>query len=219
MVGERGRPRLHVEGIDDLHTIKHLLSRHGVDLPAREVVAHALPLIEPAGNVERLLKGMEASVEASALGAVAFVLDADTPMLNRWSAVRDRLRRVEVESPQRPPAEGFIGVSTKYQSTVGVWLMPDNQRDGTLEDFLQMLIAEGDGLIGYAKRTATHARRKKGARFPAARHDKAVIHTWLAWQETPGLPYGSAVAAHFFRHDSPAALAFVSWFKRLFGVA
>jgi hypothetical protein len=96
--------------------------------------------------------------------------------------------------------------------------MPDNQRDGTLEDFLRMLIDEGDPLIDYAKRTAVHARKKKGARFPPIHYDKAVIHTWLAWQETPGLPYGSAVAAHFFRHDTPAALAFVAWFKRLFAI-
>ena len=30
------------------------------------------------------------------------------------------------------------------------------------------------------------------------------------------MPYGTAIKARFFRDDSPAALAFVEWYKRVF---
>ncbi len=218
MEGPAGQYAVHVEGIDDVHTIKHLLRHHAIAVSVGEALPGGVPTIVPAGDVGRLLDGITASVRASAFASVGFVLDADAPLIDRWRSVRDRLARVDVAAPETPPPEGFVGASGRYKSTVGVWLMPDNRRDGTLEDFLRMLIDEGDALIDYANRTATYAREKKGARFPAVQHDKAVIHTWLAWQKTPGLPYGSAVAAHFFRHDSPAALAFVAWFKRLFAI-
>jgi hypothetical protein len=34
--------------------------------------------------------------------------------------------------------------------------------------------------------------------------------------EEPGLPFGTALRAQVFRHNSEDALRFVSWFKRLF---
>jgi hypothetical protein len=212
------RSKVQVEGKDDLYSLVELLKRHGVRYDAVPWPAN-LPEFETTGGIDELLAGIETAVELSSNRSVGFVLDADAPRINRWRAVRDRLVRVDVAAPKSPPPDGFVGTSTKYKSTVGVWLMPDNQRDGTLEDFLRMLIDEGDRLIDYAKHATKHARDKKGAPFPAVQQDKAVIHTWLAWQETPGLPYGSAVAAHFFRHDTPAALAFVAWFKRLFAIA
>ena len=45
---------------------------------------------------------------------------------------------------------------------------------------------------------------------------KAVLHAWLAWQQRPGRPYGTAITARYIGHDSPAALRFVEWFQRVF---
>lgn len=104
-----------------------------------------------------------------------------------------------------------------FQVTVGVWLMPDNVRDGTLEDFLRDLIETNDSLIGHAD-SSTAAARQLGAKFSDADTKKAVLHAWLAWQEVPGRPYGTAVKAHFFRHDSPAATEFVRWLRDLYGL-
>ena len=46
--------------------------------------------------------------------------------------------------------------------------------------------------------------------------EKALVHTWLAWQANPGRPYGTAVAAGFLDHNVPEVDAFVSWLNRLF---
>ena len=95
--------------------------------------------------------------------------------------------------------------------------MPDNQRDGTLENFLRSLVEDDDPLFPYAEESAKHA-KELGAVFSANDTDKAVLHTWLAWQEEPGLPYGTAMRARFFRDDSPAAQAFVTWFRAVFNI-
>jgi hypothetical protein len=211
------RSSLHVEGPDDVHSIVHLLIRHGIDYDAK-LWPSAFPKLKAVGNVETLLKGIEAAVELGTGRTVGFVLDADSPLLSRWQAVRDRLESVGVDTPNEPPPEGFVGHSSTYRSTVGVWLMPDNRHDGKLETFLHTLIDEHDALIDHAK-AATNKAAELGARFPEVDHLKAVIHTWLAWQKEPGRPFGTAIRARYFRHDSPAAVAFVAWFREVYGVA
>lgn len=76
---------------------------------------------------------------------------------------------------------------------------------------------EGDSLFDYARESTENA-RAHGARYPEAVGEtmKAVLHTWLAWQEEPGLPYGTAIRARYFRHDSEVAECFVRWFRRVF---
>ena len=96
--------------------------------------------------------------------------------------------------------------------------MPDNRRDGTLERFLEDLVRENDKLLPHAK-ASTRGAKELGARFPEALLVKAELHAWLAWQDDPGLPYGSAIRARYFSHDSHAAKSFVIWFCRLFGIS
>lgn len=45
---------------------------------------------------------------------------------------------------------------------------------------------------------------------------KAFIHTWLAWQESPGRPMGQAITAHCFEYNAPLANLFVEWLRNLF---
>ena len=93
--------------------------------------------------------------------------------------------------------------------------MPDNQQRGALEEFLIDLIPKDDCLLSLAE-SSTNEAREKGAKFSETKHQKAVLHTWLAWQKDPGRPYGWAITSRFFRHDSPTAQTFVTWYKRLF---
>ncbi|MGH9822270.1 MAG: DUF3226 domain-containing protein [Blastocatellia bacterium] len=45
---------------------------------------------------------------------------------------------------------------------------------------------------------------------------KAHIHTWLAWQEKPGLPLGLAITFRYLNPDAPSAQQLVAWVRRLF---
>jgi hypothetical protein len=190
---------------------------HGIDYDAKPWPPK-YPELVPIEGIEKLLEGVITAVRVSGGFPIGFVLDADSPLETRWNAICDRLKKAGVDTPTIPPDEGFIGSSSNYGSTVGVWLMPDNRNDGTLEHFLATLIADEDPLIDHAK-TATDAAKQLGAKFPDKDRLKAEIHAWLAWQESPGLPYGTAIRARFFRHESPAATAFVGWFKRLYQIS
>ena len=93
--------------------------------------------------------------------------------------------------------------------------MPDNSSPGILEDFLSRLVPREDTIWDHAGEVVAEARRF-GARCREVDHLKSSLHTWLAWQEDPGLPFGTALRAQVFRHDSEDALRFVAWFRRLF---
>ena len=213
------RSKLYVEGPDDSHAIGHLLRRHGIQclIEGREgdgTVPNA-PEILAKGGRDKMLDAIKTHVEMSDGRSVGFVLDTDDNLQARWSAVRGRLQGFELDLPATMPADGYVGVA-KYQARVGVWLMPNNEREGALEEFLVNLVPQGDPLFKLAKSSTEEASRTRVAKFPADKHAKAVLHTWFAWQKEPGRPYGSAINAQFFRHDSPGALDFVAWYKRLF---
>ena len=215
------RSTLHVEGRDDVHVVKHLLLRHQIDCPlkgdsrpAGEFVSN-VPEIRGENDKNAVLEIIELAVSLGNGRSVGFVLDADAEPRDRWRAVCDRLRVFELALPDRIPPEGFVADVAEFGARVGVWLMPDNRRGGALEQFLEDLVHEDDALLPIAERS-TEAAVASGAEFPEASRRKAVLHTWLAWQRKPGLPYGSAVGARYFRDDSPAALAFVEWCRHVF---
>ena len=209
-----GARELYVEGKDDVHAILHLMHHHGVTCSVNHSQSME-PNIKESGSVSQLLDSVEIAVSTNSGGAVGFVVDADTELRNRWQAIRDRLSKVHVDTPLEPPSQGFRGESTKYGTRVGVWLMPDNRAAGILEDFLTKLVDEGDCLLAHAEQ-ATDTAKQKGATFKDTYHKKAVIHTWLAWQEEPGQPFGTAITKRYLRADRQAGEQFARWFAELF---
>ena len=211
------RSRLHVEGTDDKHAILHLLIKHGIDYDQQPWPDH-FPRIDAIGGKDKLLKGVETAVSVSNGRSIGFVLDANTSRQSRWDAMASRLRNVGLCVPRDIPPEGFVGESVKYRARVGVWLMPDNRREGTLEHFLETLVREDDPLFLHAQQSTEQA-KKLGAKYSDTEAPKAALHAWLAWQENPGLPYGSAIRARYFDHDSEVAEEFVAWFRCVFQIA
>ena len=212
MAGRNDRSSLWVEGKNDSHSIRHLLGRHGIDCNQQPW----FPSITVAGNRDELLRVLETTVFLTDGRPIGFVLDANSSLRDRWRAVTARLGSVDLEIPREIPPEGFVGDSHRFHARVGVWLMPDNRREGTLEHFLETLVQEADPLFSYARESTTQAKILHGASYSNADEEKAVLHTWLAWQREPGLPYGTAIRARYFRHDSPVANSFVAWFRRVF---
>ena len=98
---------------------------------------------------------------------------------------------------------------------VGVWIMPNNTLPGMLEDYLCYLVPEGDTLFERARRCVDEIPVEE-RRFIAAHFTKALIHTWLAWQDDPGTPFGQAITKRYFDPDGPHVQALLDWLTRLF---
>ncbi|HQU47035.1 MAG: hypothetical protein B7Z73_14135 [Planctomycetia bacterium 21-64-5] len=215
-------PTLHVEGKDDLYTIAGLLERHGVSMLAAQRPFRISTSENPDAKEEgvaALLESMADAIRNATDRPIGFVVDVDVKVADRWQAVCARLREAGLSPPNACPNDGYFGQLENYPHQVGVWLMPDCISDhGTLEHLIKTLIPVGDLLFPHAGK-ATQKAERLGAMFGAANHNKAVLHCWLAWQERPGVPYGTAINAKFLAHDSPEAIAFLRWLKRLFGLS
>lgn len=200
-----GRGQLLVEGADDRHVCTQLLRHHAIETP---------PRIEDMGGVHNLLAELPVFLKGSPTETLGIVLDADTDLAVRWQALSDRLRRAGYDCPTEPDPDGTI-VEAKGLRRVGTWIMPDNRLPGILEDFMQLLVPDGDELFALAC-TAVSGIPQLQVRFPESRRPKAELHTWLAWQDEPGKPLGQAILARYLDADRTAAHGFVAWIRRLF---
>ena len=201
--------RLIVEGRDDQFTIINLTSRHGWEW---DKPAEYIPYIDAADGVDNALEAMAVAIRT--YSHVGLVVDADIELVDRWQSIRNRLTALGFSVPRSPAPDGTI--IEERGKKIGVWLMPDNQNPGKLEDFLALLIPAGDQCWPWAQQAAMTAKTQHRAGFSTPDTIKAQIHTWLAWQQEPGLPFGTAINAAVFAHDSPLAMAFVGWLTRLF---
>ena len=85
-----------------------------------------------------------------------------------------------------------------------------------LEDFIKFLIPQDDELLPIAEDVLTNNIEAKGLnRYKELHRPKALIHTWLAWQEEPGSPMGQAITKKYLQ-DTETCQLFVSWLKKIF---
>ncbi len=213
-----------VEGPDDYHVLQHLLTVQGVNqqvsyrlegrptasLPPKEIVFKA------SGGVNQVLDNLKIQVkivgETKCLGVV---VDADLDLVARWQSLRNILVNAGYQAvPMQPDAQGTI-VEHEEKPRIGVWIMPNNTLPGKVEDFIALLVPTADNLW---KRAELNVQQIPLAerRFTENAFIKAHVHTWLAWQEIPGLPMGQAIRERWLDANEPNALQLISWLRRLF---
>lgn len=188
--------KLLVEGRDDQYVMQSLLRRHGIScvIPDRRKgtsIEENTISIEQLGGFENLRKQLFRKLKVERhLERVGIIVDADDPddpsvnISNRWQSLKGVLDSFDsVSLPDDPSPEGTIGTIQRKDGTsvvVGIWLMPDNQSPGTLEDFVKLLVP--------ADRTSLWARAEGCVDeipdverlFRAIDTPKAYLHTWLA---------------------------------------
>ncbi len=205
-----GRKILWVEGKDDEHVLKHICGNRGVP---------DLDEVKPLGDVEQLSDAISIQLKLGYEGdIVGVVLDADTDIRARWQSLRDRVREAGYEHiPDLPLSDGTImpAKDNPPLPRLGMWIMPDNQADGTLEDFLRFLVPQPHALFDHVKSSVAEI-PMEFRQSNVSWNSKAIIHTWLAWQETPGKPLGTAITARFLNPSVPEVDGLVSWLRRLF---
>jgi hypothetical protein len=202
---------LMVEGPDDEHVVKHICGQHQLG---------NIDEIKPYDGKQTLLDAIPVRLKGSDILALGILLDADTDLMATWQGILDRLRSAGYKTvPDKPIPEGTV-INAPLESLlpkIGVWLMPDNQMSGILENFLHFLIPvdeENTALRKYAENAIQNIPGNR--RFTDLKRPKALIHTWLAWQEEPGKPLGIAVKARYLDSQLPVGQQFANWLRRTF---
>lgn len=199
--------QLVVEGKNDRHVIWALCKHH--DLPQTFEVESA------EDGIESLLQSLPVRLKRPGIRRFGIVIDADEKPEQRWQAVRDRFDRAGYPHiPEQPTATGYV--LDGYALRMGIWMMPNNSLTGNVEDFSRLLIHAQDPLLLSVEDTVAEIERQNIQRYRPAHRAKAILHTWLAWQDPPGMPMGTAITAKALNPDSPIATEFVGWLRRLF---
>lgn len=208
---------LMVEGKNDQIFVDRLMRIMGLTYPGsgdKPIAIH-----ESKGVDNLLNRDLLSSIsKQDGLRALGIIIDADTNAIYRYASIRELFRRLDIDLPPHLPTEGMI--TTHHHFSIGVWVMPDNGAPGTLENLLSASIPDQARPIWqHATQAATEAH---GLTDPPPFREvdllKAQLHTYLAWQDPPGNPYGLALQSGSFNARSASLQPFLAWLTQLFGL-
>lgn len=202
---------LFVEGVNDLHVICNLCQYY--DVPE-------LFKIKEVGGVENVISYLTLYVneEASKCACVAIVIDADIDFCARWDSVCKILSATNAyDLPTKIPLEGLtLKPKLLHFPKIGVWIMPNNQSLGMIEDFALSMVSADDSLMLEVDKTLENLEKKNLQRYSKTHRSKAKIHTYLSWSKGPGKPLGQAITSHVLNPETENARVFVDWLERVF---
>jgi len=202
---------LMVEGRDDEKAVAAFLVRRGYQWPDRSW----FPRVQEFGGIDALLKALPVALKGPSR-RLGVIVDADVDLDRRWAQLDGRFRDANLALPPAPePLGTVITPPGGSPERVGVWLMPDNRTTGAIEDFLGRLVPSGDPVWRLAQE-ATQRAIELGASLKEGAASKGSIHAYLAWQERPGMPFGSAITSEVLSANAPAANDFLKWLRETF---
>jgi hypothetical protein len=202
-----GKQVLLVEGKTDCHVILALCKHNNIPENFG---------IYQCGGDREVLKRLNALIlQPDPPERIGVVLDADySDSGSRWRQVREKIKNHGFSMPKQPAPKGTIIKGGEDIPVVGIWLMPDNRKGGLLEDFLMPMVPAK--AVEAAAACVEKAESAGVTTFKPPHRSKAVIHTYLAWQDEPGRPPGQSITSLALRPDTEPAATFVNWLKRLF---
>lgn len=124
---------------------------------------------------------------------LAVVIDADYESVNSPdgfnNTVNEIIKRVEpygfALKQNQTPLSGLIFENDNGLSDFGLWIMPNNQNEGMLEDFIKACVKTDERpLFNHAIQIVQAVPEPK--KFKQHHYSKAEVATWLAWQKKPG---------------------------------
>ncbi|MDR1383899.1 MAG: hypothetical protein LBJ67_08665 [Planctomycetaceae bacterium] len=203
---KNGKQRLLVEGNDDKHVVFSLCQKYNIPKNFE---------IQDCHGVEALEEQIGEQLKVSDMITLGIMIDADIELQSRWISLRKKLLSLNFNVPDDLPETGLI--TKGERQTIGVWIMPNNNTNGMLEDFISFLIPQNDKLLAIADSTLNEIEEQKLNKYSDAHKSKARIHTWLAWQETPGMPLGLSITKKYLSTEGETCQRFIKWLKDLFG--
>ena len=199
---------------------QHLLLVEGPDDKAVAIrlrkVVESLPefYAHDKGGIGEVLAAIQPEVLVSGRRVVGIVVDANDAMEQRWRSVRDQLREIGVQAPERPDRDGTIIEGNNRLPRVGIWIMPDNESDGELEDLLITMLPEDDRVWPLSQAYIDGIPRQD-RKFKEKKVLRAQLYSWLATRREPRQS-GQAIETGDLWVGGKRSMKFIEWLRRLF---
>lgn len=213
------KQKLLIEGKDDLYTIAELVKKRklpiikGTETPKYRI----RDFFEVAEGKTSLIDMIPVIINIPDLTNFGIIIDADEDKpQDILRSIGKKLEQAGYQNfPQKTSNKGLIFEQVNMPK-IGVWIMPDNINEGYLEYFLADMTNKKDAIFELASETTQKLIEQERNNFSELHKPKADIHTYLAWQKKPGLPFGTAISNNTFNVKSPLANLFVDWFQEIF---
>lgn len=174
--------------------------------------------VKVAGGKSQILAALKETLETPRINRIGIIVDADSD--NSTNIAKDYCDFISetlgVSNIDFELSESGVILNPLEDLTIGIWIMPDNSSEGFLEHFLAELIPEGNQTWEFTKEKVNELLQTDFCEFSKIKTQKALVHTYLSWKESPGLPFGTAVHAKYFDAKSSKADAFAKWFETTF---
>jgi len=173
------------------------------------------------GNALHILPKLIEGLADGSSKRLAIIVDADYPetdlgFLKTWKKIALILRNSGYNLPDNLPKSpaGFIFPHTDGLPDFGLWIMPNNSTDGSLEDFIKASIMNAEKpLLSHAIKIVEKLPTRK---FKDIHLRKAEIATWMAWQTMPGQSLDGAVGGQLLDFQTGQAKQFLDWLKNVY---
>lgn len=196
-----------VEGKDDQHVIYALCEKFQVP--------ETFQVIDSKG-IENLLNQISVRLK-SGINSLGIIIDADLDLNSRYLRLKQIFEPIGFNLPEDMPESGLI-FSNPEEIRIGIWIMPNNQISGMLEDFISFLVSDDDKLMPLVDETLNKIENDSLNNYKQIHKSKARINTWLAWQEDPGTPMGLSITKKYLTTEKETCLIFINWINNLFNV-
>jgi hypothetical protein len=172
------------------------------------------------GGVLNHLKILLPQLEDGQLTNIAVVVDAD--YIEHGSGGQKTVEQVSkvLESfgftlkNSTSNSEGLLFKHSDGLRDFGLWVMPNNNREGMLEDWIIESIKNDEKAL--FQQATTAVQQLSSPKFKPHLQAKAEVATWLAWQKTPGHGLYSVMKEGLLDENSVPYTQLGNWLKSIF---
>ena len=198
-----------VEGEDDKHFVQHIDKKLNLNLPtSRE-------FIFDSGGFPQILKVLRVQIKVPGRKAIGIMVDANSDLVDRWKSLKEELKNEGIEIPPNPKIGGtIIKAPSNQKPRTGIWIMPDNNSNGELEDFVIQMIPKNDSVWPLAE-SYIDGIPSNSRKFRSSKIRRAKLYAWLSTREMPSR-MGLAVTKGDLDLRGKLTKQFADWLTKMF---
>lgn len=212
--------RLLVEGPNDKSFFEALLRKHKLEEIITTSPARELGGFNTKQGAINLLPSLAQNLIDGHTERLGLILDSDTVKNGggldlTLTQIADKIVPFGYKrKPIRGKHGGFLFPSTDGLPTIGTWVMPNNKDEGTIEHWVSNLVNTPQKPLFIDACAAVD--KISTPLFPPIRKPKAVVATWLAWQEIPGKGLDYTISGDMLDDSAPLYSDLLNWMRQVF---